>query len=93
MQTDRLKAQSVQIERLAAENAELRAEVARLRLAISAASNVARSYVSVDGRLLHDVVVEMGSKFEAAEAEIERLRALLDGYEAMEKSMKQEASG
>ncbi len=25
--------------------------------------------------------------------EIERLRALLDGYEAMEKSMKQEASG
>ena len=32
-------------------------------------------------------------EIEQLRAEIERLRALLEGYEAMEKSMKQEASG
>ena len=40
-----------------------------------------------------DAVVVLSARLRKSEALIEQLRALLDGYEAMEKSMKQEASG
>ena len=40
-----------------------------------------------------DAVAVLLSRLRKSEALIEQLRALLDGYEAMEKSMKQEASG
>lgn len=97
-ETDRCKAQAVQVRQLATENAELRAEVSRLRDWMQRVTDTVldwrRKVTGTTGSGCPiDAVVILATRLRKSEAEIERLRALLDGYEAMEKSMKQEASG
>lgn len=97
-ETVRCKAQAVQVRQLATENAELRAEVARLRDWCQRVTDTVldwrRKVTGTTGSGCPiDAVVILAARLRKSEAEIERLRALLDGYEAMEKSMKQEASG
>lgn len=97
-ETDRCKAQAVQVRQLATENAELRAQVARLRDWMQRVTDAVVDWrTKVTGNAGSgcpiDAVVVLSARLRKSEAEIERLRALLDGYEAMEKSMKQEASG
>ena len=84
------------IKEQAAENAELRAEVSRLRDWMQRVTDAVLDWrTKVTGTTGSgcpiDAVVILAARLRRSEAEIERLRALLAGYEAMETSMKQEA--
>ena len=84
-QTDREKAQAVQFQRLAAENAELRAEVARLRDWMQRVTDAVVDWrTKVTGTAGSgcpiDAVVILAARLRRGEAEIERLKKACELY-------------